>query len=106
MARNSSNLRELAAVVKALVAFEGRIKGKGVQVLSDNITTVAYLTRQGSTKLEKLMGVAGELLSWAESKHLFLTVVHLKELLNQLADSLSHKEIAQSEWCPSRKIFA
>ena len=42
-----SNYRELTAVLMGLHSFMPVIKGKSVQVVSDNISTVAYLNHQG-----------------------------------------------------------
>ena len=47
MAVQPSNFRELAAVYLALKSFRNVIQGKAVTVLSDNITTCAYLNHLG-----------------------------------------------------------
>ena len=43
----SSNFRELLAVLRAVKSFAHLLKGKVVQVLSDNVTTVAYINHMG-----------------------------------------------------------
>lgn len=54
MAEASSNLRELTAVLRALLAFKESVVGKQVQFLSDNITAVTYINRQGGNQVRAL----------------------------------------------------
>ena len=46
LSRAPSNYRELMAVLLALKSFKGLLTNKKVQVMSDNVTTVAYLNRR------------------------------------------------------------
>ncbi len=62
MAQEHSNYRELIAVWNVLQAFKSQLEGKVVQVLSDNITTVAYLNQLGG--LDRKFNVVIEVL-WA-----------------------------------------
>lgn len=55
-------------VREALRAFEERIRGKEVQILSDNSTTVAFLNWQGGIGSRTLFSLAQEILKWAEQK--------------------------------------
>ena len=64
MSQQHSNVRELTAVLVALKAFCSQVTGKHVQVLSDNITTVAYIKHMGSP-IPKLNQIAKEI--WAEA---------------------------------------
>ena len=43
MSLEHSNYRELMAVLMALKSFGPSMKGKSIQILSDNVTTVAYI---------------------------------------------------------------
>ena len=52
MSSSSSNFREISAVLMTLTSFLPLLKGKSVQILSDNITTVAYINFQGSVSQE------------------------------------------------------
>ena len=45
--KKNSNYRELMTVRLALLSFARYIQGKRVQIVSDNITTVAYLNHLG-----------------------------------------------------------
>lgn len=46
-ARRTSNQTELLAVQRALKAFQQRIRGRHLQVRSDNAAVVAYINKQG-----------------------------------------------------------
>ena len=48
----SSNYRELLAVLMAVSAFKDTIKDKHVEILSDNITTIAYINYKGGPSAE------------------------------------------------------
>ena len=47
----SANYRELLAVYLALLSFRSSLMGKTVEVLSDNVTTVAYINKFGSSNI-------------------------------------------------------
>lgn len=44
----SSNFREIMAILLAMMTFRERIRGKCLQILTDNTTALAYVTNQGS----------------------------------------------------------
>ena len=100
--RASSNYRELSAVGEALVAFEERLRGREVLVLSDNATTVAFLNRQGGTRSHSLLALSLRILGWVEQRVPSLLAVHIRGSLNLEADFLSRQPILQGEWelCP------
>ena len=47
-----SNVKELKAIYLSIKAFLPQLTGKTIQVLSDNITSVAYLNHMGGTVSE------------------------------------------------------
>ena len=47
MSTAPSNARELMAVIMSVLSFREELAGKAVQVLSDNISTVAYIMHLG-----------------------------------------------------------
>ncbi|WAR12344.1 hypothetical protein MAR_026524, partial [Mya arenaria] len=57
VSQSSSNFRELFAVLMTILSFKKKIHGKHIQVLSDNITTVAFLNGMGGsvTSLDKIV---------------------------------------------------
>lgn len=104
-ARRSSNWRELKAVHLSLLSLQEFLVNQHVQILSDNMTTVLYLTKQGGTKSKTLMGLAHQILRWAENNVASLSAVHLKGTENTLADLLSRKEIREAEWSLNQELF-
>lgn len=50
----SSNLGDLAAVWEALKELGPTLWGKDICILSDNVTTVSYLNKQGGTSNRNL----------------------------------------------------
>ena len=72
----SSNEREMLAILMALMAFGPLLKGKRVQILTDNISAMAYIRHMGgpSPNLAALAkAIWGEALEngiWLESAHI------------------------------------
>jgi len=98
-----SNYRELMAVLLCLKAFAPYIKNQVVQVLSDNITTVAYISHLGgpSAELSQLARAV-----WAEAIDLNveLRAKHLAGVENVHADYLSRLE-SPYEWRLHPNVF-
>jgi hypothetical protein len=84
----SSNHRELLTVLLALKSFRSHIKNKTIQILSDNITTIAYLNHMGGPVIE-LTQLAKAI--WAEclDNNVMIYARHLPGRSNVEADSLS-----------------
>ncbi|XP_071985295.1 uncharacterized protein [Engystomops pustulosus] len=104
-ARNSSNYRELRAVWEALRSNTAYLRNHHIHILSDNISTVSYLRRQGGTRSPVLSSLARTIFQWAEENILSISATHLKGSLNREADYLSRREILPNEWCLNQEIF-
>lgn len=103
IAHMPSNYRELLAVGLALKSFGPHIRGKSVQILSDNITTVACLNRLYTPSQE-----LGQLVKrvWLEA-HAWEVDVQAKYLaghLNQHADMLS-RILSPYQWKLNPQLF-
>ena len=103
MSQKHSNVRELMAVLLSIRAFRPLIENKTIQVLSDNITTVAYINHMGGP-VKELTEIAK--LIWAESIMHNITIVarHLSGKLNTQADRLS-RAVDKREWMLARPLF-
>jgi ribonuclease HI len=103
MTHTSINYRELMAVMCAVKSFRHLLKNRNVQILSDNITTVAYLNHLGgpSPSLTKLMTSI-----WMEAHEagIRLSARHLAGVQNTHADRLSRLP-TQYEWMLNPRIF-
>lgn len=102
---NSSNFRELRAVICALRAAMPEVRGKHLQVMSDNTTTVTYVNKQGGTRSKSLMSLAYDLFSVAEKSLLSISAVHIKGMENTQADFLSRHSLLASEWALNKDVF-
>ena len=103
MARKHSNVRELMAVLLALRALRPYTSNKTVSLLSDNITTVAYINHMGGP-ITELTDIAKDI--WAELVQQNVTLVarHLSGKLNCQADSLS-RITDKHEWMLAPSVF-
>ena len=83
-----SNYRELLTVLLAIKSFKGFIAGKTVQILSDNIVTVAYVNHLGGP-CQDLSNLAKSI--WSEAFQLDTVIIakYLAGCQNTAADRLS-----------------
>ncbi|XP_069621303.1 uncharacterized protein [Ranitomeya imitator] len=98
----SSNFRELKAVEEALLAASRQISGQ--QIYSD-MTSVAHIKHQGSTKFISLKKISAQIFCWAEKHLLSLMAIHLKGAANIQADYLSRQDIHPGEWSLDHQTF-
>ena len=88
MRGKSSNYRELMAIYLSLKSFLPNIRGKSVQVLTDNVTSAAYINFQGGQS-SPLSEIATEIWSLSLQNNISIQAKHLAGHLNSIADSLS-----------------
>ncbi|GFN95919.1 reverse transcriptase [Plakobranchus ocellatus] len=96
MSMKSSNFREMSAVYLSLMSLLPNIKNKTIQILSDNITTVAYICFQGGPSGE-LTNIASKIWTLAIKNNVQITAHYLAGKLNIQADALSRLQ-SQHEW--------
>ena len=99
----SSNYRELFAVYLALLSFESSLRGKKVELLSDNITTVALINKFGSSDL-RLDALAQAIWSFAFQHSMMITAHHISGVCNVESDALSRMPL-RHEWCLHPAVF-
>ena len=102
-----SNYRELLAVLMAVQSFRKEIKGnttkKHVQILSDNITTVAYINKMGGSSTD-LTRVMTTLWSTANELNIVLSARYLAGRKNLEADRLSRRD-SPYDWMLHPRVF-
>ena len=103
MSNRPSNCRELMAVLLGLLSFEPRVKNKTIQILPDNITTVAYINYQGGVNSE-LTQITSAIWRLAFKLNITIAARYLAGVNNQHADRLSRTTSA-SEWMLNRRLF-
>ena len=98
-----SNFRELLTVLKMLLSWKHYIKGKNLQILLDNITTVTYINHLGgrSRQVSDLMTTI-----WATANQLdvHLSAKFLAGWQNTRADELS-RQVSLYDWKLNPKTF-
>jgi hypothetical protein len=100
------NVLELWAVERALLAFQNLLVGKRVQVLSDNMTVVSHIIKEGGTRSFTLYREVRRVLLWCRDNGITLEARHIPGKLNVLADKLSRPGRAIStEWCLDPQVF-
>ena len=99
------NSLELKAVFLALQELEPHVKGRSIQVRSDNSTVVAYINHQGGTHSFSLCQLALDLWFWCLHREISLLSVHLPGEHNLVADFLSRGRFLPSEWTLNPSVF-
>lgn len=103
MSLEHSNVREMMAVLLALKSFRSQVHNKVVQLLSDNISTVAYINYQGGSSV-RLTQLATAI--WAEliDNKVSLVAKHIAGSQNVHSDFLSRLE-SHSDWKMNTGLF-
>ena len=88
MMYNSSNMREISALLLCLQSFAPSLRGKKVQILTDNVSCAAYINFQGAMHAD-LFNVATKIWSLAIRQNLTISAKWLAGKLNTMPDYLS-----------------
>ena len=81
------------------------VKGRKVQIKSDNTTVVSYLNRQGGTRSAKLCLLTWQIYQWAIRNRIDLCAAHIPGEENVLADALSRAVPILTEWALDKDSF-
>jgi hypothetical protein len=103
MSTAPSNARELMAVIMAILSFKETLIGKAVQVLTDNISTTAYIMHMGGPSVG-LTNMVANLWTICYQYNIDLSARYLAGKDNVVADRLSRLE-PQHEWQLHPYIF-
>ena len=98
-----SNYRELLAIYKTLQSFQNDLKGNTVQILSDNVTAVAYVNKLGGTN--KIMcTLMNSIFTLTQENNITLSAKFLAGKMNGHADFLS-RILSPYEWQLHPAVF-
>jgi ribonuclease HI len=103
MALQPSNVREMMAVLLGLETFREELRNKNVQILSDNISTVANINFQGGPS-DTLTHIARAIWNVAISNNIHIQARYLRGKDNTLADGLSRLQDNQG-WMLNPQLF-
>ena len=100
------NSRELLAVRHGLLHFQSFLSRTTAAVFCDNVTTVAYLCKEGGTRSPAVNTIAQEILRWMESLQIRLAPQFIPGIRILLADSLSRPhQLPSSESSLNMDVF-
>ena len=96
------NYKELLTVFIALK--RPSVQGRTVNIISDNVTTIAYINHFGGTRSPELMRLATTLWNWCLSTGTRISTTYVPSAFNP-ADAPSRRLTGQLEWAIDRKFF-
>jgi len=97
------NYKELLTVFFALQRPE--VKGRTVNIICDNITTLAYINHFGGTRSPELMKLATSIWNWCLKTGTRIKTTYVPSAFNP-ADAPSRQLTGQLEWSLSKPFFA
>ena len=103
VSKKSSNFRELQAVQNCLESFAPKLKNSRIQVLTDNVTTAAFINFQGGQSLE-LSEIARKIWTLVVQLNINISARWLAGKNNILADSLSRQD-SPYNWQINQNLF-
>ena len=77
---------EVESRLPALLAFKNQIQGAPILLKLDNVTTVAYVRRQGGTRSSTLLREVTPIMDWDQANLQLLMAVYVPGHLNTQAD--------------------
>ena len=93
------NWLELKAAFLALQHFLPAVRGRVIELMTDNTTVIGQLRNQGGTHSLPLTNLTRELLEWADTQDLTIVPRHIPGKANILADQLSRRgQAIETEW--------
>lgn len=102
---NHINFLELKAIQFALKAFQSKIEGKHVKILTDNTTALSYVLCFGGMKSKVCNSLSKEIWFWCIDHSVWLSCSHIAGK-NNPADTPSRQFNDQLEWSLSQEVFS
>ena len=102
---NYINYLELLAILYGLQGGCREEPPCHIQIMSDNTTAVAGITKQGSTMSLPCNEIARRIWMWAWNKNIWLTAAHIPGIYNVEADKESRVFREDREWALTPNVF-
>ena len=103
VANSPQNAREMMAILTAVHTFGPRLRGKSVQIVTDNISAMAYINHMGGPS-PGLTKIAKDIWVTSNQFNMTLSATYLAGCLNVEADYLSRLS-TQYEWTLHPSLF-
>ena len=100
------NVLELRAVFLGLRHFASRYRKRTILLHLDNTTAVAFINRQGGTRLRTLCDLAVQMGVWGMRRDLSLEARHIPGVVNVSADAISRQHFTDPEWHLDPTVFS
>ena len=81
----SSNNRKLMAILLAITTFQDIMAGKSIQILTDNVTVMAYIAKKGGPSAE-LTDISISIWKLCMDKDILIQIPHIRGIDNVEAD--------------------
>ena len=101
----SINWLELMAIKLSLEHFLPLLQGRDLLLLSDSMTSLACIRRQGTYRSEPLMVLTQDILMFCMSHSISLVPLHIRGSLNVYADQRSRQDPVGTEWSLDQDTF-
>lgn len=101
----SINVRELKTILFAIQLHAKNANGSAIQIFTDNMTALKYVTKAGGTAEVYLQGLALQIQEQFNRHNLQVTFHHIPEVKNIQADRLNRTKIPIYEWKLPRRWF-
>ena len=99
------NALEMMDILYALKTFKGIIRGKHVQVLTDNTCAVSHISNIGGSCSLDCNDITQQIWMWCKENAVWISVSHIPKIMNTEADVLSRQFNDRTEWKLSPDIF-
>ncbi|KAG0732219.1 hypothetical protein G6F66_014694 [Rhizopus arrhizus] len=96
-ASQSINWRELKAAWLAMQAFPS-LKNTTILIRTDNLTSLAYINKQGGTRSLPLLNLAIEVWNWCLERNIIIQAQHIQGIHNRVADFESRRQFQKNQW--------
>ena len=100
------NYLELKAVLLGLQSLCSMLSNCHIKVLTDNTTAVAYIRNMGGTHSLLCNSMAREIWQWCKERGIWLSVSHIPDVDNVLADKASRVFYDTTEWKLNEAVFS
>ena len=96
---------KINAILYTLKSFKGIIRGKHVQVLTDNTCAVSHISNMGGSRSPDCNDITKQIWMWCKENTVWVSVSHTPGIMNTEADVLSRQFNDRTEWKLSPDIF-
>ena len=99
------NKKELQTGFIVLEYFVPCLRDIHVQLSVDNSAAVSYLNHAGRTRSQALSDLAITIWEWCLQRKLYLSAIHIPDIVNKTPDGISRQKLERTEWILDSNVF-